>query len=81
MKWISTKESRVRQETRRISGEDLPVWKWIYNCEPLPTEVRQRERERGREVEREEGREREGCRGGRESGREGCRVRGREVER
>ena len=30
VKWISSKESRVRMETRRIAGEDLPVWKWIY---------------------------------------------------
>ena len=40
VKWIATKESRVRQETRRISGEDLPVWKWICNSDPLPTDVR-----------------------------------------
>ena len=27
--WINRRESRIRTETRRISGEDFVVWRWI----------------------------------------------------
>lgn len=36
--WIATNESRVRVETRMISGEQYDVWNWIQP-EPPPTEV------------------------------------------
>lgn len=38
VKLIAAKESRVREETRRIAGEDFTVWRWIQ-MDPLPTEV------------------------------------------
>lgn len=36
--WIANNESRVRVETRMISGEQYSVWNWVQP-EPPPTEV------------------------------------------
>lgn len=38
VEWLATSESRVRVETRIISGQQYTVWNWIQ-AEPPPTDV------------------------------------------